>query len=44
MRMPAGVVIRNRLPGAAAQPAPSSRDTATASSGTGTHTLSPERP
>lgn len=29
--------MRNRAPGAAAQPAPSSREIATASSGTGTH-------
>jgi len=44
MRMPGPVRIRNRVPGAAAQPALSSRVIAIVSSATGIQTLSPDRP
>ena len=43
-RIPGAVRIRNRVPGAAAQPAVSNRVIATVSSGTGIHTLRPDRP
>ena len=44
IRIPGGVAIRNRVPGAAAQPALNSRVIATVSSGTGIQTLRPDRP